>query len=174
MRLVTPLALAASTVVGFYQPHQGSPVTLADPQQVNIVSTVHRALEDEGIQEWGRRHASPSRLLKLNRKLVEGKYEKKYRERCEFERRVTFGVIPGIGHVGGAVAGGIGGAMVGGSAGKAVGGKWGAKKGKAKDERIAAREAAANRQQRPASNGRQNSARFTPQLSGRRGPRGPH
>ncbi|CAK4093936.1 unnamed protein product, partial [Aphanomyces euteiches] len=87
---------------------------------------------------------------------------------------VTFGVIPGIGHVGGAVAGGIGGAMVGGSAGKAVGGKWGAKKGKAKDERIAAREAAANRQQRPASNGRQNSARFTPQLSGRRGPRGPH
>ncbi|KAG9399629.1 hypothetical protein AC1031_011440 [Aphanomyces cochlioides] len=186
MRLVTPLTLAASTVVAFHQPHRDSPVTPAHPQQVHIDSTVHRALEDKGIQEWGRRHASPSRqFLNMNRKL-EGKYEKKYRERCELAGAVcggaagavvgagigsvTFGVIPGMGHIGGAVAGGIPGVMVGATAGKAVGGKWGAKRGKAKDERLA-RQSAANGQQRPAANSRQSSARFIPQQSGRRGPR---
>ncbi|CAK4631018.1 hypothetical protein LEN26_017354 [Aphanomyces euteiches] len=186
MLLLTPLALAASTVVGFHQPHQGSLVTLADPQQVHIDSTVHRALEDKGIQEWGRRHASPSRLLKFNRKLVDGRYQKKYRERCELAGAVcggaagaaagaavgsvTFGAIPGIGHVAGAVTGGIQGAIVGASAGKVAGGSWGAKKGKAKDERLA-QQSAANRQQRPAALSRQSSTRFTPQWSGRLGPR---
>ncbi|KAH9117640.1 hypothetical protein AeMF1_008768 [Aphanomyces euteiches] len=178
MRLLTPLALAASTVVAFHQPHQGSLVTLADPQQVHIDSTVHRALEDKGIQEWGRRHASPSRLLKFNRKLPEGRYQKKYRKSCEVAGAVcggaagaavgaavgsaTFGALPVIGHVAGAVTGGIQGAIVGASGGKVAGGSWGAKKGKAKDERLAQQSAALSRQ---------SSTRFTPQRSGRLGPR---
>ncbi|KAG9399627.1 hypothetical protein AC1031_011438 [Aphanomyces cochlioides] len=204
MRLLTPFALAASAVVAFHQPYHDSPAMLAHPQRGPIDSTVnvHRALQGNGIQKRARTYSR--RLLSKNRKLAEGRYEKKYRERCEAGGAVccvvagaavgagigsvTFGAIPGIGHIGGAVVGGIPGAAAGATIGKMAAGNWGAKKGRAKDERLAAngRQPSANSrsqaQRQPTANGRsqrqtpseiarQTNIRFTPQQSGRRGPR---
>ncbi|CAK4084553.1 unnamed protein product [Aphanomyces euteiches] len=194
MRLLTPLALAASTVVAFHQTYQDSPAMLAYPQRGSIDSTVNvqRALQGNGFQKrtYGRR------LVSKNRKLAEGKYEKKYRGRAEAcgavcggaagaaigagIGSVTFGAIPGIGHVGGAVTGGIGGAMTGATIGKVAAGNWGAKKGRAKDERLAASgrqsssrstSSGGSQRQSPSQIARSANVQFTPQRSARRGPR---
>ncbi|CAK4705982.1 hypothetical protein LEN26_016087 [Aphanomyces euteiches] len=101
----------------------------------------------------GKKTRVPFPTPKIQPQARGGKVSKKYRERYELAGAVcggiagaavgagigsvTFGAIPGIGHAGGAVTGGIGGAMVGATAGKIKGGSWGAKKGKAKDERLA-------------------------------------
>ncbi|CAK4166213.1 unnamed protein product [Aphanomyces euteiches] len=188
MRLLTPLALAASAVVVFHQPNQDSPAMLAHPS-IDSAVNVHRALQDNGFQK--RTHGR--RLLSKNRKLAEGKYEKKYRARGETcgafcggaagmaagaaVGSASLGAILGFGHIAGAVTGGISGTAAGATFGKMAAGKYGAKVGRAKDERLAAsgggQPAANSRSQRqsPSQIARSTNVQFTPQRSARRGPR---
>ncbi|KAH9118464.1 hypothetical protein LEN26_012087 [Aphanomyces euteiches] len=90
MRTLTLLAIAASAVVAFHQPHQDMPV-----RQDSIDATINGLHELEGARrlQWTRSHgkqanylgheASPSKQwLDLNRRLQDGKYAAKLRKGC--------------------------------------------------------------------------------------------
>ncbi|KAF0726382.1 hypothetical protein Ae201684P_021144 [Aphanomyces euteiches] len=164
MRTLTLLALAASAVVAFYQPHRDMAV-----RQDSIDAPTNGLHELDGARrlQWTRSRgkqanyrgyeASPStQLLDLNRRLQEGKYAAKLRKGC--------GAV-------GAACGAVGGAArfaahaimpargdrlsygkrlkleakvgagVGRERGREIAGRWGAKVGKVKDDFTAKRAA---------------------------------
>ncbi|CAK4614097.1 hypothetical protein LEN26_004088 [Aphanomyces euteiches] len=152
MRVLTPLALAASSVVAFHQQHPIAPVHFARPLQVSI----DLSQEDD--------LSSRRRLQDWNRRLQEGKYEQKYRKGCgsvgAFCGKVAGAVgatavamIPrpknnGLSYGQRVKVAGAAGAIGGEILGRDAAGDWGAKKGRKKDDRLAKKAANGRRGRR--------------------------
>ncbi|KAG9399725.1 hypothetical protein AC1031_011603 [Aphanomyces cochlioides] len=151
MRVLTPLALAVSGVVAFNQQHPIAPVHLAHPLQDSIDSSQEDLSSTRRLRDW-------------NRRLPEGKYEEKYRKRCEpvgaFCGKVAgvvgataVAMIPrrnsnGLSYGQRVKTAGVAGAWGGEILGRDAAGDWGAKRGRKKDDRLAKKAAKGRRGRR--------------------------
>ncbi|CAK4897712.1 unnamed protein product, partial [Aphanomyces euteiches] len=138
MRVLTPLALAASAVVALHQQPPIAPVALAHP--------LHDSIDSKDL-------SSTRRLRDLNRRLQDEKYEQKYRKRCGAVGAICGKVAGAVGSVAVAMiprrtsnglsygqrvkVAAVTGAWGGETLGRDAAGDWGAKQGRKKDERLA-------------------------------------